>query len=1085
MKLKKLFALVLIFAMLLSSAALVIPAAAESYDAEVLGASIRTVGNQGLRFIGKIRKTAAVQPGENANFGFLLIPATMVESTTEWDEENKVNIVTPDSITSETPVVKKVPAVNLMLETAVQAAVTDYAGDYDEFYYFTAVITNIPVTFYGTQILARIYVTENETDSYSDQISRSVQYVAETISEMGGEVPEAITQVLADCELYGQDILIDADQIAEEFWETQIDTPVEPPVSTLSGDYKYVAIIGVDGAGAFFQQANTPNIDAIFANGAVTYTARTEFPSHSGPSWGSLLHGVGSDVHGITNANITDGPYPYNSLYPSIFRVIREEDSTVKLASFAQWEDISTGLIENGFGVTKGYLPVVTPGIHTDEDGNQYYADENGKIDYAYKNANGEVCLSYRDILNKNMICDYLDEQIPALLFVQFGGVDYAGEHGGVSWAGGSSSNQFNGGWGGFGSDPYLQQITITDGYIGEIYAKYEAAGVLEDTLFIVTADHGGVNYGHGGSSDAEMNIMFAISGKTVNSECAFENMKIRDTAAIVAEALGATAPAGWSATVPEDLFETAAPEPTGSFGAYKYVAVIGIDGAGRFFQNTSTPNIDSIFAGGATTYSCLTPVSISAQSWGSMLHGVTANYHKLTNATIEDSSYRYPTNSQFPSIFRVLHEAKPTARLASIVGWDPINTGIVEDGLGVNVTKQSTGSNDALVRDRVCAYLDEQIPTFLFVQFDQVDLIGHNSGWGGTAFLNQITTDDGYIGEIFAKYQAAGVLDDTLFILTADHGGSGTGHGGSTDDHVKVLLGVRGKTVVNGTIGEVENRDIASIVTYALGVAQPSGWTSRVPSGLFEDVTAQDRPMPPAGNVSARYHANEDTPENALTYLANNISKSLYLYLPLDGNATDATGNKSTTTNGKLYFGDDNGYYGGATAFDDGYISVSNYYPGTNDFSISFWINTYGTMGDPAILANKDWASGANSGWVLALHTSRILFNFGNGSGRRDIGFTLPSNYQDGWVHVIITVNHSANQVKCYYDFVEQSPEYDKNGLTLTGTSLTSGSTLCIGQDALGHEPDHLPAYLDDVMIFNGVLTSSDVSALKTYYSK
>lgn|GEM_PF-3287585 len=85
----------------------------------------------------------------------------------------------------------------------------------------------------------------------------------------------------------------------------------------------------------------------------------------------------------------------------------------------------------------------------------------------------------------------------------------------------------------------------------------------------------------------------------------------------------------------------------------------------------------------------------------------------------------------------------------------------------------------------------------------------------------------------------------------------------------------------------------------------------------------------------------------------------------------------------------------------------------------------------------------------------------------------------------MIITVNHSANQVKCYYDFVEQSPEYDRNGLTLTGTSLTSGSTLCIGQDALGHEQDHLPAYLDDVMIFNGVLTSSDVSALRTYYGK
>lgn len=1081
MKLKKILAFVLTLVMLLTSVALILPAAAEktgNYEAEVLGASIRTVGDQGLRFIGKIRKDDDVHPGEGANFGFLLIPSTMVESTTVWDEENKVNTVTPESITSETNLVKTVPAVKLMRETAVQAVVTNYANDYDEYYYFTAVITNIPATFYGTEILARIYVTANEVTTYSNQISRSVQYVANTINEVGGEVPEFITEVLADFELYGQDIFVDADKFAEEFWATQIDAP--EPESTLTGDYKYVAIIGVDGAGAFFQQADTPNIDAIFADGAVTYTAKTENPSSSGPCWGSLLHGVAPEVHGVDNSNINSA-YPYNSAYPSIFRVIREADANVKLASFAQWGEINVGLIENGFGVTKVTVPTATPGIHTDEDGNQYYADSNGKIDYVYKDSNGTVCLNYRDILNKNMICDYLDEQIPTLLFVQFGGPDYAGEHGGVSWAGGSSNNQFNGGWGGFGSTPYLQQITITDGYIGEIYAKYEAAGVLEDTLFIVTADHGGVNYGHGGSSDAEMNIMFAISGKTIKSDCAFENMRIRDTAAIVAEALGVTAPNTWAAKVPEDLFETPEPTISGSFGAYKYVAVIGIDGAGRFFQNTSTPNIDSIFAGGATTYSCLTPVSISAQSWGSMLHGVTANYHKLTNATIEDSSYRYPTDSQFPSIFRVLHEADPTAKMASIVGWDPINTGIVEDGLGVRMTKQSTGSDDALVRDRVCAYLDEQIPTLLFVQFDQVDLVGHNSGWGGSAFLNQITTDDGYIGEIFAKYQAAGALDDTLFILTADHGGSGNGHGGSSDDHVKVLLAVRGKTVVNGTIGEVENRDIAAIVTYALGIQQPSGWTARVPSNLFEDVVAQDRPVP-MSNSNARAHTNAATPANLPS-----LSKSLYLYLPLDnGSVADASGNNRTTSaNGHIYFGDDNGYYGGAAALDDGYISVSNYYPGTNDFSISFWINTYGTTGDPAILSNKDWASGTNSGWVLALHSTRVLFNFGNGSGRRDIGFTLPSDYQDGWVHVIITVNHSANQVKCYYDFAETAPEYDKNGLTLTGTSLTSGSVLNIGQDGLAHEPDNLPGFLDDVMIFNGVLTASDIAALKTYYGK
>lgn len=524
--------------------------------------------------------------------------------------------------------------------------------------------------------------------------------------------------------------------------------------------------------------------------------------------------------------------------------------------------------------------------------------------------------------------------------------------------------------------------------------------------------------------------------------------------------------------------------ESNPSFGAYKYVAVIGVDGGGRFFQYTDTPNIDSIFEGGATTYDCLTRVSVSGPSWTTILHGVEAKYHGVNNNDAIKAK-PWPVDSPYPSIFRVIHEADPNATMASIVGWNnAINYGAVEDGIGV--TKLDGDSNDdAIVRDYACSYLDEQIPTFLFIQFDSVDDAGHSYQWQSDRYYAAMRTVDGYIGDVFAKYEQAGVLDDTLFIVTADHGGSEYGHGGTSDDHCRVLLAARGKTVVNGTIGEVENRDIAAIVTYALGIEPSSGWTARVPSGLFEGYTAKDRPLPPIGNTGARYHENQNTPENALTYLANNISKSLYLYLPLDGDITDVTGNKSTSKNGELYFGNDVGYYGGCAAFDNGYISVSDYDPGTSDFSISFWINTRGTTGDPAILSNKDWASGMNKGWVLALHSTRVLFNFANGSQRRDIGFTLPSDYQDGWVHVIITVNHSANQVKCYYDFVEQSMEYDRNGLTLSGTSLTNGSVLNIGQDGLGHEPDDLPGFLDDIMIFNGALTADDVAALKTYYGK
>ena len=90
-----------------------------------------------------------------------------------------------------------------------------------------------------------------------------------------------------------------------------------------------------------------------------------------------------------------------------------------------------------------------------------------------------------------------------------------------------------------------------------------------------------------------------------------------------------------------------------------------------------------------------------------------------------------------------------------------------------------------------------------------------------------------------------AGILDDTLFIVIADHGGAnspdGKGHhGGWTDGEKYVTFAAAGKGVNAVEIEEMNIRDLASIVLYALGIGIPEideqGWTSQIPAGMFTD---------------------------------------------------------------------------------------------------------------------------------------------------------------------------------------------------------------------------------------------------------
>ena len=527
------------------------------------------------------------------------------------------------------------------------------------------------------------------------------------------------------------------------------------------------------------------------------------------------------------------------------------------------------------------------------------------------------------------------------------------------------------------------------------------------------------------------------------------------------------------------------------SKGAYKHVVIIGVDGGGAFFKDTSTPRVDEIFAKGASTYRSKTSYpTISAQCWGSMLHGVLPEFHGITNSIAKEN--KYPKNSPYPSIFRVVREAMPEAKLASFCNWDAINNGIIESNLGVEM---GTG-NDSEVTRKIVNYLTENTPTLLFVQFDSADGAGHGFGYGSQDHLAAISVIDALIGRIYDQIKLKGFLEETLFIVSADHGGTPSGsnggqggtHGGDTEAERYVFLGVLGKTVENGTIEGAETRDIAAIAAYALGVDAPETWTGHVPSGVFKGVTAGERiEIEPSEN---RKHETVPTPKVSHTQELLH-GHSVIGYFPFDETSLAAIGNVQTVENGKLYYSD--AYFGKGISLDDGYITLKDVKVGKESFSISFWIKTTGVSGDPSIISNKDWSSGKNSGFILSLRTNQNYIRFNAGiekKNRMDYLYDLPYDYKDGWMHVIVTVDRVNNKIRLYYDFTLTSERTEEGKESKEGEIIDElkdvafdALDLNIGQDGTGAYENCLAAQLDEFIITADVLDENDVKALQQHY--
>lgn len=180
-----------------------------------------------------------------------------------------------------------------------------------------------------------------------------------------------------------------------------------------------------------------------------------------------------------------------------------------------------------------------------------------------------------------------------------------------------------------------------------------------------------------------------------------------------------------------------------------------------------------------------------------------------------------------FPSIFTVIRDQKPEAKTAVVYSWSGI--GFLFEKKAVNFVVP-TNDNEALTVEKAVSIIKDEKPLLTFIHFDQPDETGHSIGHRTPAYYQELEKVDQRIGEIVNAVKEAGIENETVIIVTADHGGTGKGHGGKSLDEVEIPWIINGAGVKKSQ--ELKNviitYDTAATIAWILGLKMPQSWRGK-----------------------------------------------------------------------------------------------------------------------------------------------------------------------------------------------------------------------------------------------------------------
>lgn len=270
------------------------------------------------------------------------------------------------------------------------------------------------------------------------------------------------------------------------------------------------------------------------------------------------------------------------------------------------------------------------------------------------------------------------------------------------------------------------------------------------------------------------------------------------------------------------------------------HIVILAFDGWGASsFETANMPFLKGKLQDSAWTLHkrSILPTS-SACNWASMFKGAGPEAHGYiawdTRTPAFDITFS-DTKGNFPSFFSVYREKYSEREIGYLYQWEGMS--YIFDLEDFNFTKQfpvsETGS-DAM-KDAAISYIQDKKPSVAVFVWDYPDKIGHTTGWYSDKYMKELTHIDSIIEQIVNACIEAGIIENTLFVITSDHGGHDITHGQAVMTDLETPFILFGKGICPGEILlPLMQYDVTSILADYTGLESPYCWRGKTPKGLL-----------------------------------------------------------------------------------------------------------------------------------------------------------------------------------------------------------------------------------------------------------